>query len=835
VPAKTKSIRLAIIITQILLIGAVSFAVIKFSPAAHAAATITVTTQSDVTADDGECTLREAIIAANDDTASGVTAGECIAGSGADTIEFAITGTADFTNNGQDGYVIKPTSNLPDVNDRVTIDGYSQPGSEANQAIAPLPFDGTLLIEIDYSEANGRMLGFFSNSGGSVVRGLSLYGATAAAIYTHAPNIVVQGNYIGTDATGQVDKGNCVGLSSSNGGGSPDHSGQGALIGGLNPEDRNIISGNSRNDCGYATGGYPDSNWLIQGNYVGLAADGVTAIPNAPSGGPGGFSIDNCNGTIVGGAQPGAVNVISGNNGHGLAPDGIDDLVIQGNYIGTDYTGLVSMTNGGGGIVLGDSHNALIGGSAAGEGNVIGGEGIYTNTAEDVTIQGNYVGVGVDGVTNLPAAGHVGIVEFQDSTGIFGGTDIGEGNIVANGDGIGVNSNGTSKMAVVGNSIYDNLGLGMSYDANNDTLNDALDIDSGGNDHLNHPDNFEYVESGSDTNLTYTLDVPAGDYRIEFFSNTAADPSGYGEGETYLGFQNVTTTGTGSQDFAHTLTGVSIPNISATATFIDEDQPSGFGYTSAFSAIAAAEADMSLTKSLLNPQDVEVGAHLNYQLTATNNGPGDADLSAYGAVLGGPALIYDLVPADLINPSGYISDGPVPGTYVIDVGNPDLTCIYGPAPTASMLGFSTDSDLGVVVCWLTDSDTTLEPNSSISANLTFEVSSDSDLEFTNYALVSASSGDHDTAVIDAAVSSGDLISYFNSQEDSVNNFAAAAYPASIAPDPGTGGGSSGGGNSSGILAGTGQTTLLVAGIAALFLLSAGAILSRALGRVEKVQ
>lgn len=79
----------------------------------HAASTITVNSTADTTADDGECTLREAITAANTDTASGVTGGECIAGSGADTIEFNITGTPGFTNNSQDGYTISPTSALP--------------------------------------------------------------------------------------------------------------------------------------------------------------------------------------------------------------------------------------------------------------------------------------------------------------------------------------------------------------------------------------------------------------------------------------------------------------------------------------------------------------------------------------------------------------------------------------------------------------------------------------------------------------------------------------------------------------------------------------------------
>src|SRR5260221_14459982 len=55
------------------------------------AGTITVTSTADTTADDGVCTLREAIIAANTNTASGVMLGECAAGAaGAGTDAFAL-------------------------------------------------------------------------------------------------------------------------------------------------------------------------------------------------------------------------------------------------------------------------------------------------------------------------------------------------------------------------------------------------------------------------------------------------------------------------------------------------------------------------------------------------------------------------------------------------------------------------------------------------------------------------------------------------------------------------------------------------------------------------
>ena len=58
---------------------------------AAGANTITVTSAADTAADDGVCTLREAIVAANTNTASGATLGECVAGAaGLDTINFNI-------------------------------------------------------------------------------------------------------------------------------------------------------------------------------------------------------------------------------------------------------------------------------------------------------------------------------------------------------------------------------------------------------------------------------------------------------------------------------------------------------------------------------------------------------------------------------------------------------------------------------------------------------------------------------------------------------------------------------------------------------------------------
>lgn len=70
------------IATKVFMVGAVLSCF--FLSGTLQAANIDVNNNGDVIADDGNCTLREAIIAANDNTASGATPGECAAGDDSD-------------------------------------------------------------------------------------------------------------------------------------------------------------------------------------------------------------------------------------------------------------------------------------------------------------------------------------------------------------------------------------------------------------------------------------------------------------------------------------------------------------------------------------------------------------------------------------------------------------------------------------------------------------------------------------------------------------------------------------------------------------------------------
>ena len=85
------------------------------------AATITVSSLADTTANDGVCTLREAIIAANTNNTSGAAAGECAAGTaGLNVIAFSVAGT------------LQPASAMPDITTPIHINGYTASGAVKN-------------------------------------------------------------------------------------------------------------------------------------------------------------------------------------------------------------------------------------------------------------------------------------------------------------------------------------------------------------------------------------------------------------------------------------------------------------------------------------------------------------------------------------------------------------------------------------------------------------------------------------------------------------------------------------------------------------------------------
>jgi parallel beta-helix repeat protein len=141
--------------------------------------TYTVTNTND--SDSGS--LRWAIESANDNP-------------GLDLIAFNIPGPGPHT--------IQPLTALPLIIDPVTIDGYTQPGTAQATYASP----ATLLVELDGSNVWDTGLNVWL-AGNSTIRGLVINRFGDVAIHVHeGGGNVIEGNYIGTDVSGTVDLGN---------------------------------------------------------------------------------------------------------------------------------------------------------------------------------------------------------------------------------------------------------------------------------------------------------------------------------------------------------------------------------------------------------------------------------------------------------------------------------------------------------------------------------------------------------------------------------------------------------------------------------------------------
>src|SRR6185503_13493709 len=105
-------------------------------------------------------------------------------------------------------------------------------------------------------------------------------------------------------------------------------------IGGLSAEARNVISGNRQEGLLLLTN---SAGNRIQGNYIGVTASGTGRLGNAFQG----VAINSAAFNLIGGAAPGAGNVISGNTNIGvwLFGPSASNNVVPGNLIGTDATG----------------------------------------------------------------------------------------------------------------------------------------------------------------------------------------------------------------------------------------------------------------------------------------------------------------------------------------------------------------------------------------------------------------------------------------------------------------------------------------------------------------
>jgi CSLREA domain-containing protein len=410
--------------------------------------------------------------------------------------------------------------------------------------------------------ASNNVIGGTTSSARNVISGNGSGTLGNIRLITASNGNTIQGNFIGTNALGTA------GIGGTNSSGIDIRSSSNNLIGGTTAAARNIISGNGCATCqarsGISIRGNSSGN-LVQGNYIGTDVTGLLAVGNVQQG----VRLENSenppptppSNNVIGGTDPGAGNVISGNGDNGIRiVQGANNTTVQGNLIGTDKTGLVALGNAAAGVAIANAGTLnTIGGTAAGAGNVIAGngtEGITISTNNNV-VRGNCIGTDQSATMNL-GNGQAGVL-VDGSSNTIGGTSAGAANVIAFNRRQGVlvgSSPGTIRRnAIQRNATFanmwdaqplDSVGIDLGF---NTTLgstfgltpNDAGDGDAGANNLQNTPAIIaaqisganlllEYLVDSTTTNSTYPLTV-------EFFE---ADASVHPQGKTFLGADTYT-------------------------------------------------------------------------------------------------------------------------------------------------------------------------------------------------------------------------------------------------------------------------------------------------------
>jgi hypothetical protein len=406
---------------------------------------------------------------------------------------------------------------LPPLTDDagVTIDGYTQFLASPNTLAAGN--NAFLKIEIIGTEAGDQAIGIDIRSSANVIRGLvvNFFDRLGIAVQRGVGNRIV-GCFVGTDPSGSQA--------------APNRAGIAVFFNGKDPND-----------------------------------------PAATAG------------TVIGSPSPGDRNLVSGNFEDGIALGIVStNTTIRNNYVGTNAAGNAALPNGGTGLNV-VAPGTTVGGTTAGAGNLIsgnGGLGVALSFIGENLVQGNLIGTDVSATAFVP--NFTGIRIFNSQFNTIGGDAPQARNLIAGNRGTGIQIFGfaTTRNTVSGNSIHDNGALGIDLDANGVSANDVGDVDGGSNLLQNFPVLTSATIAGSATRVAGTLNsTPSTTFRVEFFSNEECDPSGFGEGEKFLGATDVTTDPAGNASFVATnLAGPGAGRI-VTATATDPA-----GNTSEFSA-----------------------------------------------------------------------------------------------------------------------------------------------------------------------------------------------------------------------------------------------------------
>jgi hypothetical protein len=396
-------------------------------------------------------------------------------------------------------------------------------------------------------------------------------------------------------------------------------------------------------------------------------------------------------------------------------PGGVTTYPADDQILGNTVT-----DNSSDGVFLYDASANVVG--APGDGNVIsrnGGPGVEVLGGGDNLVQANFIGTDVTGTLDLGNGGD-GVNFSFDSDTTIGGTSSGDANIIAfnAGNGITIGQSATDDStgdAILENSIFANSKLGVDLGDDGVTLND-----SSGHSGPNLFQDFPVLSSASTSNGVTTISGSLSGaanttYQLELFSNPSADPSGYGQGESFLMATSVTTDSSGHKSFT-----VNTASAVAVGQFVTATATDPVGDTSEFSAdtvvtntptvptlipnsIAAVAPNprntpVSTARVTFN-EPVNLGTFTRSALTLTDNGGSNLITSAVtinlvsGSTyqingLGGLTsaegnYILTVNAADIHDQSGNPGSGTVSTSWLMDTTRPTSTVNALPAQTTS--------------------------------------------------------------------------------------------------------------------------------------------------------
>ena len=374
---------------------------------------------------------------------------------------------------------------LPNTYDGITT--FAEKDSIIFNAISGNGYGITVLGQASLTHIRGNIIGpnktldslFGNRSGGLYVIGADATidsniistNKGAGITLTGKGGAVVTRNKIGTDPTGTLDWGN---------------TGPGMniycdmnIIGGENPVDRNIISGN------------------------------------------GGGGIEMFGGITLSFPGPNFPNYVQGNR-------------IVNNILGADITGTQRISNYTGLFMNGYVDSNFV------RNNLISGNmnhGIWTRRSPSApsrnTFQANKIGTQSDGITPLPNDSTAIMIDSA-AVNLFGGPNEADANIIAFSNQSGITVKAGWGLAIQRNSIHNNKGLAIDLGNDGPSPNDSSDADPGPNLLQNYPRITWIGRSGGSTVVKGHLQSRANTtFRLEFYTNDEADTTGFGEGQTF--------------------------------------------------------------------------------------------------------------------------------------------------------------------------------------------------------------------------------------------------------------------------------------------------------------